>query len=321
MKVLVADKFEQSGLDGIEALGAELTYQPDLKDEALADAVKASGTEILIVRSTKVPAEVIQDSNLKLIIRAGAGYNTIAVDTATANGVYVANCPGKNAAAVAELAFGLILAVDRQIPDNVNEFRAGRWSKKGFGKAKGIAGRTLGLVGMGMIGKEMVKRAKAFDMDVIAYSRWMTEDDAGEAGVTLAVSPEDLAAKSYVVSVHTSLNPATKGLLGDSFFSAMQPGSIFINTSRAEVVDQSALEKALNEGRIRAGLDVFDDEPASPEGEYSGSLKSQQNAYCTHHIGASTDQAQEAVADETVRIVDEFQKTGTPPNAVNSPNG
>jgi D-3-phosphoglycerate dehydrogenase len=99
----------------------------------------------------------------------------------------------------------------------------------------------------------------------------------------------------------------------------MQPGSIFINTSRAEVVDQAALEKALTEGRIRAGLDVFEGEPATPEGEYSGSLLNQKAAYCTHHIGASTDQAQEAVATETVRIVDEFMKTGTPPNAVNSP--
>jgi D-3-phosphoglycerate dehydrogenase len=242
------------------------------------------------------------------------------VDSATAIGVYVANCPGKNAAAVAELAFGLMLSVDRRIPDNVTEFRAGRWSKMGFGKAKGLSGRTLGLVGMGMIGKEMVKRARAFDMPVLCFSRWMTPADAADAGVELASSPEDLATRSYVVSVHTSLNPATKGLLGASFFEAMQPGSIFINTSRAEVVDQSALEKALNEGRIRAGLDVFEDEPATPEGEYSGSLLNQKAAYCTHHIGASTDQAQEAVATETVRIVDEFMKTGTPPNAVNSPS-
>ena len=320
MKVLVADKFEQSGLDGIQSLGVQLDYQPDLKDEALRDAVHSGETEILVVRSTKVPANVIEGSKLKLIIRAGAGYNTIDVDAATASGVYVANCPGKNAAAVAELAFGLMIAADRRIPDNVTEFRAGRWSKKGFGKARGLAGRTLGLIGMGMIGKEMLKRAKAFDMPVLCYSRWMTADDAKDAGVELAPSPEDLAARSDVVSVHTSLNPATKGLLGESFFSAMQPGSIFINTSRAEVVDQTALEKVLNEGKVRAGLDVFEDEPATPEGEYSGSLKSQSAAYCTHHIGASTDQAQEAVADETVRIVDEFIKTGTPPNAVNSPS-
>jgi D-3-phosphoglycerate dehydrogenase len=319
MKVLVADKFEQSGLDGIQSLGVQLDYQPDLKDDALRETVQNGGAEILVVRSTKVPADVIQGSKLKLIIRAGAGYNTIDVDTATANGVYVANCPGKNAAAVAELAFGLMIAADRRIPDNVSEFRAGRWSKKGFGKAKGLAGRTLGLIGMGMIGKEMVKRAKAFDMSVLCYSRWMTHEDARDAGVELAASPEDLAARSDIVSVHTSLNPATKGLLGEAFFAAMKPGSIFINTSRAEVVDQSALEKVLDEGKVRAGLDVFEDEPATPEGEYSGSLKDQSAAYCTHHIGASTDQAQEAVADETVRIVDEFIRTGTPPNAVNSP--
>lgn len=320
MKVLVADKFEQSGLDGIKALGVDLAYEPDLKDQSLTDYLRESSAEILVVRSTKVPADAIDGSSLKLIIRAGAGYNTIDVDAATANGVYVANCPGKNAAAVAELAFGLMLSVDRHIPDNVNEFRAGRWNKKGFGKASGLASRTLGLVGMGMIGKEMVTRAKAFGMDVVAFSRWMTPEDAGAAGVSLASSLEELAARSDFVSVHSSLNPNTKGSLGESFFAAMTQGSVFINTSRAEVVDQAALEKVMNEGKVRAGLDVFEDEPATAEGEYSGSLKDQKAAYCTHHIGASTDQAQEAVAEETVRIIDEFIRTGVPPNAINSPS-
>lgn len=319
MTVLVADKFEQSGLDGLAALGVDLVYEPDLKDESLSDGIRKSGAEILVVRSTRVPAEAIEGSLLKLIIRAGAGYNTIDVDAASRAGVYVANCPGKNAAAVAELAFGLMLAVDRHIPDNVSEFRAGRWNKKGFAKAGGLYGRTLGLIGMGMIGKEMVTRAKAFGMNVVVNSRWMTEADAAEAGVTLASTPEELASQSDFVSVHASLTPNTNGLLGEAFFSEMKPGSVFINTSRAEVVDQSALEKAMNTRGIRAGLDVFEDEPATAEGEYTGSLRDQKAAYCTHHIGASTDQAQEAVAAETVRIVDEFMKTGTPPNAVNSP--
>jgi D-3-phosphoglycerate dehydrogenase len=319
MTVLVADKFEQSGLDALAALGVQLLYEPDLKEQTLIDGIREKGAEILIVRSTKVPTEAIEGTSLKLIIRAGAGYNTIDVDAASRNGVYVANCPGKNAAAVAELAFGLMLSVDRQIPDNVSEFRAGRWNKKGFAKARGLHGRTLGLIGMGMIGNEMVARAKAFGMNVIVNSRWMTEQDAADAEVNLAATPEALAARSDFVSVHASLNPNTKGLLGQAFFSAMKPGSVFINTSRAEVVDQSALETAMQSGGVRAGLDVFDDEPSAAEGEYTGSLKNQKAAYCTHHIGASTDQAQEAVAAETVRIVDEFMKTGAPPNAVNSP--
>jgi len=319
MTVLVADKFEQSGLDGLLALGVTLAYEPDYKEQSLIDGIRRSGADVLVVRSTKVPARAIEGSPLKLIIRAGAGYNTIDVDAASRAGVYVANCPGKNAAAVAELAFGLMLAVDRHIPDNVSEFRAGRWNKKGFSKAGGLFGRTLGLIGMGMIGKEMVARARAFGMEVVVNSRWMTDADAAAAHVKLASTPEELAAQSDFVSVHSSLNPNTKGLLGEAFFSAMKPGSVFINTSRAEVVDQAALEAAMNNRGIRAGLDVFDDEPSTAEGEYVGSLKDNKSAYCTHHIGASTDQAQEAVATETVRIVDEFMKTGKPPNAVNSP--
>jgi D-3-phosphoglycerate dehydrogenase len=157
-------------------------------------------------------------------------------------------------------------------------------------------------------------------MNVVVNSRWMTEADAVDAGVALASTPEELAEQSDFVSVHSSLNANTRGLLGTAFFSAMKPGAVFVNTSRAEVVDQAALESAMGTGGIRAGLDVFEDEPATGEGEYTGSLKDCTAAYCTHHIGASTDQAQEAVATETVRIVDEFMKTGVPPNAVNSPN-
>ena len=320
MKVLVADKFEESGLNAIRELGVELEYEPDLKDQALAERISAAGVDVLVVRSTKVSSEAIAGSSLKLIVRAGAGYNTIDVDAATTNGTYVSNCPGKNAAAVAELAFGLILAVDRRIPDNVAELRAGKWNKKGFGKASGLYGRTLGLVGMGMIGREMVARAQAFGMNVIAYSRSMTPDEARALGIELASSLEELASKSDIISVHSALNADTKQSLGKSFFGAMKPNSIFINTSRAEVVDQSAMEEAVATKGIRAGLDVFDDEPASGEGTYEGSLRTSSNAYCTHHIGASTDQAQEAVAEETVRIIREFMKTGVAPNAVNSPN-
>jgi D-3-phosphoglycerate dehydrogenase / 2-oxoglutarate reductase len=317
MKVLVADKLEQSALDGLKAIGAEVDYQPDLKDDSLVEATHGSGAEVLVVRSTKVTKPMIDGSNLKLIIRAGAGYNTIDVDAATENGVVVANCPGKNAQAVAELAFGLIIAVDRFIPDNVAQFREGKWNKKAFGKARGLHGRTLGLVGLGNIGKDMIPRARAFGMDVIAFSQHTSEQEARELGIRLVGSPDELARQSDIVSVHTSLRPETRGLLGEAFFTAMKLGAYFINTSRCEVVDQSALERVVNDGKIFAGLDVFEDEPSTPEGTYEGSLKDNPRVYCTHHIGASTEQAQEAVAAETVRIVEEFQKTGVAPNAVN----
>jgi D-3-phosphoglycerate dehydrogenase len=317
MKALVADKFEKSGLDGLRALGVEVEYEPDLKDEALARSIRETECEILIVRSTKVPAEAMEQAKLALIIRAGAGYNTIDVEAASRLGIYVSNCPGKNSQAVAELAFGLILALDRHIPDNVTSLREGRWNKKGFSKAKGLFGRTLGLIGMGRIGQEMVTRARAFGMNVVAYSRWMTPDIAAALGIGRAASLEELATQCDIVSVHVSLTNETRGIIGAEFFRKMRDGAYFINTSRAEVVHQDALEVELRAKRLWAGLDVFEDEPAGGEGEYAGSLRDCPNVYCTHHIGASTDQAQEAVAAETVRIVREFKHTGIVPNVVN----
>lgn len=321
MKVLVADKFEKSGLEGLKALGCDVVNEPDLSGDTLAAAIKEHRPEILIVRSTKVDASMLEFSSLSLIIRAGAGYNTIDVAAASAQGIYVANCPGKNAQAVAELAFGLILSLDRQIPDNVDQLRQGRWNKKGFSKAKGLHGSTIGLVGMGQIGQEMIPRAKAFGMSVVGFSRWMTADVAAALGIGQAHSLDELARQSDIVSVHVSLRPETKGLLDKSFFDAMRPGALFVNTSRGEVVDQPALVEAVSSGRIRAGLDVFDGEPSGGEGTYDGELKNLPGVYCTHHIGASTEQAQEAVAAETVRIVRDYMHTGHVPNVVNVAKG
>lgn len=317
MKVLVADKFEQSGIDGLNMLGTEVIYEPELKDDALANRIRESGAEVLVVRSTKVPGTALENSKLAVVIRAGAGYNTIDVDAASRLGIFVTNCPGKNSQAVAELAFGLILACDRHIPDNVGELRAGKWDKKRFSRARGLYGRTLGLIGMGKISQEMIGRAKAFGMHVAAFSRWMTPDVAATIGVGRANSLEELAALSDVVSVHVSLTADTRGMLGKEFFAAMRPGSIFVNTSRAEVVDQTALLEAIADHGILAGLDVFEGEPTTGEATYDGPLKDNPNVYCTHHIGASTDQAQEAIAAEVVRIVREFKFTGMVPNVVN----
>src|SRR5437762_12607185 len=171
MKVLVADKFEQSGIDGLHAAGCDVVYQPDLKDEALADAIRTTAAQVLVVRSTAVTAPMLEAGALSLVVRAGAGYNTIDVATASKRGIYVSNCPGRNAVAVAELAFALMLALDRRVPDAVAELRAGRWNKKEFSKARGLFGRTLGLIGFGSIGREVASRALAFGMPVVVWSR------------------------------------------------------------------------------------------------------------------------------------------------------
>src|SRR6476659_8530468 len=234
MKVLVADKFEQSGRDGLEALGCEVSYQPDLKDDALVNAIGQEHPDVLVVRGTKVTEPMLAAGPLKLIVRAGAGYNTIDVAAASGRGIYVSNCPGKNSIAVAELAFALILALDRRVADNVIALRAGEWNKKEFSKARGLFGRTLGLVGVGKIGQEMIPRAKAFGMPVVAWSRSLTPEKAETLGVELKESPKAVASASDVVSVHLALNPETKNLLSTEFFNAMQEGAYFINTARGE---------------------------------------------------------------------------------------
>jgi D-3-phosphoglycerate dehydrogenase len=318
MKVLVADKFEQSGLDGLKAAGCDVVFQPDLKDGALRDAIAQSGADVLIVRGTTVTAEMLEAGTLSLIVRAGAGYNTIDVATASRRGIYVSNCPGRNAIAVAELTMGLILSLDRRIADNVADLRAGRWNKKEYSKAKGTFGSTLGLIGYGNIGQEVARRALAFGMPVVVWSRrFAAGAEKPESGVTVLPSIEAVAAAADVVSVHLALSKDTRGLLGEPFFAQMRQGATFINTARGEVVDYAALEKAVRERGIRAGLDVFPGEPAAAAAEFAPSVVSLPGVYGTHHIGGSTDQAQEAIAAETVRIIASYMTTGKVPNVVN----
>lgn len=317
MRVLIADKFEQSGRDGLQALGCEITYEPDAKDDTLIAAIKSSTPDVLVVRGTKVTEPMLDAGPVKLIVRAGAGYNTIDVAAASKRGIYVSNCPGKNSIAVAELAFALILALDRRIADNVIALRRGEWNKKEFSKARGLFGRTLGLIGVGKIGQEMIPRARAFGMPVVAWSRSLTPEKAALLGVELKDSPKAVAADADVVSVHLALNPETKHVLNADFFSVMRPGSYFINTARGEVVDQKALAEAMRTRGIRAGLDVYAVEPTSSVAEFHDEIVKEEGLYGTHHVGASTDQAQEAIAAETVRIVKEFKETGKVPNVVN----
>jgi D-3-phosphoglycerate dehydrogenase len=332
MQVLIANKFEQSGIDGLRALGGEVLYQPDLTDAALAATVASSAAAVLIVRSTKV-TEAMLAPTLKLIIRAGAGVNTIDVKAATARGIRVANCPGKNAVAVAELTFALLLAIDRRIPENVAELRTGTWNKKEYSKARGLYGSTLGLLGAGSIAREVVKRAAAFGMSVVLWSRRFDGQDrplsASEAesleldtarhevDLRLAPSPAAVAARANVLSIHLAGTADTRHLVNAEVLSQLQPGSIVLNTARGDVVDPAALLTAVRSRHLRVGLDVFADEPTQPTGAFTDAIVREPGVYGTHHIGASTDQAQEAIAAETVRIVQAFIATGQVPNAVN----
>ncbi len=321
MKVLIADKFEKSGLDGLKAAGCEVVYQPDLKDDTLTAAIRDTTADVLVVRSTTVTAPMLEAGPLSLVVRAGAGYNTIDVATASKRGIYVSNCPGKNAIAVAELAFALLLALDRRVPDNVADLRAGTWNKKEYSKARGLYGRTLGLLGYGNIGQEMARRAHAFGMPIVVWSRRFAtgKDDVANEPIplTLAKSPEEVAEKSDVLSVHLALTSETRGLVSAAVLARLKPGAYLVNTARAEVVDQAALEQAIRERNVRVGLDVFANEPKDATGTFADAIASLSNVYGTHHIGASTDQAQDAIAAETVRIITCYKDTGKVPNVVN----
>ncbi len=317
-RVLIADTLPDSAVDAIKEIGCEVHYQAAWKEKELVEGLAALQPEILIVRSTKVTAEMIEvGKSLNLIIRAGAGYNTIDVDAASRKSVYVANCPGKNSIAVAELALALILSIDRRIPDNVADFNRGVWNKGEYSKADGIAGKSLGIIGTGRIGREVIRRARAFGMKVYAWSRSLTSESADELGVIYCETPLDCARKADIVSVHLSLTPDTRQLIDRKFISAMKDGAWLINTSRAEIVDEEALIEAVDTRGIKAGLDVIQNEPAGKSGQVDSSLAGKPGVYCTHHIGASTEQAQQAVADETVRIIREYLTSGAVPNCVN----
>jgi D-3-phosphoglycerate dehydrogenase len=243
--------------------------------------------------------------------------NTIDLKAASARGVYVANCPGKNAVAVAELTIGHLVNLDRRIADNVAALRAHRWDKKDFGVARGLRGRTLAVIGTGQIGREVIKRAQAFEMRIVAWSRSLTDAEAKALGVTRAGSPEDAVKDADAVSVHLALSPETRGRIGESVFAAMRPGAFFMNMARAEVVDQAALVRALDGKKLRAGLDVFEGEPSAAQGEVTDPIVDRPDVYGTHHIGASTDEAEEAVGEEVVRIVAAYGAGAAIPNCVN----
>ncbi|HEX7624070.1 MAG TPA: NAD(P)-dependent oxidoreductase, partial [Anaeromyxobacteraceae bacterium] len=248
MKVLIADAFPKDRLADVAALGLEVLHRPELKAQELPEAV--GDASILVVRSKQVSAAVFErGSALSLVVRAGAGTNTIDVAAASRRGVFVANCPGQNAIAVAELAIGLTLALDRRIPDNVQALREGRWDKKTFSEARGLYGRAFGVLGLGAIGRETAARARALGMRVHAWSRSLDDEAAGRLGLVRAESPLALARLVDVLSIHLPLKKETRGLVSREVLEALRPGALVVNTARAEVVDQAALLELARAGR------------------------------------------------------------------------
>lgn len=316
MKALLADRIADPGPALLQEAGIEVIAEPDLTATDLPAALTESAADILVVRSTRVTADALRSGQLSLVIRAGAGFNTIDVGAASDLGIRVANCPGKNATAVAELAFGLILALDRHLPDNVIDLRASRWNKSGFSDAMGLSGSTLGLVGTGHIGRAMIPIAHAFGMRVIAWSRSLSPALATKLGVGYRSSPIEVARDADIVSIHVALTSETRHMVDTGFLSEMKDGAYLINTARAEVVDEHALIEAVRSKGIRAGLDVFEDEPSYSSGEVHSPLFGVPGIIGTHHIGGATTQAHRAVAEEMARIAIAFARTGRVLNEV-----
>jgi D-3-phosphoglycerate dehydrogenase len=316
MRLLVADKMDLGALEELRVLGIEIVSRPELTRETLPGAL--DGVGILVVRSTEVSGEaVFAGKQLNLIVRAGVGVNTIDVAAASARGIYVANCPGKNAIAVAELTMGLILSLDRRIADATAELRAGRWEKAKYSAARGLFGQRLGIAGLGAIGLEVLQRARAFGLEPHAWSRSLSASRAAKMDVGYARSIEDLAAKSDVFTVHLPLNPRTRGIVSRSVLEALPDGAIVINTARSGLLDYEALQELIPKKGLRVGLDVFASEPDESPAPFEAPILESGTVHGTPHIGASTEQSQRAIARETARIIRAFMTEETVPNIVN----
>ncbi|MBI4719408.1 MAG: hydroxyacid dehydrogenase [Planctomycetes bacterium] len=320
MNVLIADKFEEEGIAALREAGCAVTIRTGLKDAALADAVRESECEVLIVRSTKVGKEVLAASSaLSLIIRAGSGVDTIDVESATTRGIRVCNCPGMNSVAVAELTIGLMIALDRRIVDETDDLRRGVWNKKEYSKARGLKGRTLGIVGMGRIGYEVARRAAAFEMRLIYSDVIARPDLEAELGIRRVELP-DLLREADFVTLHVPGGSDTTHLIGAEQLALMKPTAFLLNCARGGIVDEKALAVAIGRGALAgAALDVYEIEPGAADTEFKDPTPKVPRVYGTHHIGASTEQAQLAVAEEVVRIVTAYMTSGKYLNCVNPP--
>src|SRR5215211_2464518 len=318
MRVLFADAVDPSTVRALEERGHECEIEPGLSADDLPSRI--GGIEVLVVRSTRVTAATIEAArDLELIVRAGAGTNTIDVEAASEVGIYVTNVPGRNAIAVAELTLGLLVAIDRRIAENVAELRAGTWNKSTFAKAEGLYGKTIGIVGLGDVGLEVAERAAAFGLEVRAVRKDRepeVDERLSSIGVEFVDSLEELVATSDIVSIHVPATPETESMFDGRLLGRMQEGAILLNTARGDIVDETALLDAIEGRGLRVGLDVYPDEPATGAAEWSSKLAQHPNVVGTHHIGASTAQAQRAVADGVVEIIEAFER-GEVLNGVN----
>jgi len=317
VRVLIADAFDSAAADTLRESGFDVIHNPMLDSDTLAAAMHDLQPQVLVVRRVEVAHVALSaSSELALAICAGSDTQCIDLDAANRLGVRVSHCPGRNAAAVAELAWGLVIACDRRIPDQVADLRSGRAELPSYAGAAGLAGRTLGIVGLGQVGQEIARRGLAFGMHVVAWSKHITEDRCDALGVDFCANLVNLAKLSDVVSVSVTGNEETRGLLGDKFCNALRPGTIVVNTSRGHVCDEAALLHAVRGRGVRAGLDIFaGDSGGRTAGE--SALASEPGVYGTFRMGDRTEQARLSIDSEVVRILRAWHADGTVLNCVN----
>lgn len=318
MRVLLADPCHPSAVGKLSAAGFECIEKPQVEAGELGPLLAGGEFDVLVVRSTLVTAEAITASrSLSLIVRAGAGFNNIDVAAASARGIYVCNTPGRNAVAVAELTMGLMVALDRHVADAAADLRGGIWDKPRYGEARGLKSRSLGIVGLGRIGMAVAERAAGFGMRLHAVRRPGRDPQVHrrieELNFTLHDDLVEMAAICDVLTLHLA---GTEQVVDAAVLAAMPSGAILLNTARAGLVDEEALLEAMDAKGIRAGLDVFDEEPGGTTSDFASRLVRHPNVVATPHIGASTEQAQEAVASAIVKVVKAYA-SGRVVNCVN----
>ena len=260
MRLLIADKLHPRAVEELRTLPVDVLYEPELTKETLES--KLAGVGILVVRSKEVTRKAIESAlQLNLIVRAGAETSTIDVKAASERGIYVASCPGKNSSAVAELVFGLMVSIDRRIPDAVASLRAGKWERTEYAKAEGLIGKTIGIAGLGAIGRDVAQRAKTFGLHPIGWSKSLSPARAADLGIGYAATLEELASKSDILSLHLALNDRTRGIMSRRVFDVMPKRAIFINCARPDLVDYEAMSDSIKTRGLRVGIDVVPNEP------------------------------------------------------------
>jgi len=315
MKLLIACELPESAQQSLRQLAPEVLYQPDWT--AARDGRLLDNVSILIVGSARVSVETIRQARaLQLIVHAGCGPGDIAIEEASAQGIFVAHCPDKHAAAVAELTFGLMLALDRRIVDHAIALREGRWSRGALADARGLAGRTLGVLGYGTIGRLLARRARAFDMRVLAWVPLRAGEPPAEPDVTFCNWPRELARQSDCVAV-LAVEPPGQILVDQEFLASLPIGAYLIHVGYPGAADEAALARAVEQRRLRLALDVFSSEPTGDSGRFRNRLCDLPGVIATPHIGPLTEQARAATAAEVVRIVQAYVVSGEVLNALN----